>query len=187
MDEVQTFLETAIPEDVALAIAELACLAFGVSGTAFDKRMERMRSAPASTDLEVTSGRRIVVLDGARAVAHARTFVRVVHVADQSLPVLALATVCTHPDVRGQGLGAEVTRSALQLVGQPSWPEVSLFQTPVAAFYEKLHCQVIDNRFVNRQNLSDPESSPWQDPGVMVYPATYNWPNGTVDLNGEGY
>ncbi len=136
---------------------------------------------------ETITGRRFVIWEGDSIVAHARTFVRVVNAADAKIPVLALATVCSDPGQRGKGLGALITRKALELVQQVGWPDVSLFQTTVPGFYEKLNCRIVGNRFVNRLNIENAEANPWRNDTVMVYPAEFSWPDGLIDLNGPDY
>jgi len=61
----------------------------------------------------------------------------------------------------------------------------SLFQTCVPSFYERLGARVITNRIVNSLG-ADPEARPFWDPTIMVYPKTYDWPEGTIDLLGRG-
>lgn len=187
MSLIKEYLETELTFDVATLITELACLSFGTTGPSPEKRIEQILAACGSEDPEKVSGKRFVIMDGEKAVAHARTFVRVVTIGNQQLPVLALATVCTHPDVRGQGLGVEITNKAFEQIGQNGWPDVSLFQTPVAEFYERLNSRIVTNKFVNGLNTADPDANPWRDDTVMIYPADYGWPDGTVDLNGPDY
>lgn len=187
MSLINEYLETELTPDVATPIAELACLSFRSSGPTLEKRVEKILAACGSGDPEKVSGRRFVIWDGDQAVAHARTFVRIVTVADKQIPVLALASVCTHPDVRGQGLGVSVTKKAFELIGHSGWPDVSLFQTPVAEFYRKLNSRIVTNKFVDGTNITDPDANPWRDDTVMIYPAEYKWPGGTVDLNGPDY
>ncbi|MCP4774691.1 MAG: hypothetical protein GY880_10660 [Planctomycetaceae bacterium] len=80
-----------------------------------------------------------------------------------------------------------VTQKAFQQVATDAWPEVSLFQTPVPGFYQKLNSRLVTNRFVNRRNVDDPEANPWRDDQIMIYPSEFAWPEGTVDLNGCDY
>ena len=136
MSKIQVIVETELTLEQATPIAELACLAFGSSGPALDERIAKALSAKGSQDPENVTCRRFVIMEGDRAVAHARTFVRGIKIDSIEVPVLALASVCTHPDFRGAGFGVEVTNKALEQIGQDAWPDVSLFQTPVAKFYE---------------------------------------------------
>ena len=181
------YRESELTVELAKPIAELACLSFSSSGSTLEKRIQEMLAAQGSDDPEITSSRRFVIWDGDGAVAHARTFVRVVTVGGRQIPVLALASVCTHPEVRGQGLGVKVTKKAFERIGQPGWPDVCLFQTPVAEFYEKLNSRIVTNKFVDGSNMVFPDANPWRDETVMIYPSEYDWPQGTVDLNGPDY
>ena len=187
MHEITEYLETALDHRVAMQIATLSSRSFAASSRSLEERIEEMLDATGSDDPENTSGRRFVIWDGDRAIAHARTFVRKIVVGDQEIPVLALATVCSDPDLRGEGLGVLVTTRAFDQVGVEGWPEVSLFQTPAPRFYEKLNCRIVPNRFVNRRNTDDPEANPWRDDTIMIYPSQFNWPDGVVDLNGPDY
>jgi predicted N-acetyltransferase YhbS len=187
MPDTHEYAETGLTRDLAVAIADLSAKCFPDSIRTLEERVEEILAAAGSKDPEKTSGRRFVIWQGNRPLAHARTFVRHIFAGERDIPVLALATVCSDPQVRGQGLGKQVTLRALEQVGQPGWPAVSLFQTPVAPFYEKLNCRIVSNRFVNRRNAGDPEANPWRDDTVMIYPADFDWPLGIVDLNGPDY
>jgi predicted N-acetyltransferase YhbS len=71
-------------------------------------------------------------------VAEAEGFSReVVPEGGNPLRLLALASVCTHPDDRGQGLGERVVKAVLRRVDDGEFP-VALWQTGVPDFYEKL-------------------------------------------------
>jgi len=188
--EVKEYLETGLSESLAQSIASLTAISFTDSDRSLDERVADMLSATNSTDSEKVTGRRFVIWQDDRqtkAVAHARIFVREVIVDDQRIPVLALASVCSDPGQRGKGLGSTVTEAAFQYVGQMGWPDVSLFQTPVPAFYENLNCRLVTNRFVNQRNDAAPQAYPWRDETVMIYPAEFAWPACTVDLNGPDY
>jgi hypothetical protein len=64
---------------------------------------------------------------------------------------------------------------------------VSLFQTSARGFYEKLGARVVENDFCNRLDEEDPEGNPWNEPYAMIYPGTYDWPDGIIDINGARY
>ena len=64
---------------------------------------------------------------------------------------------------------------------------VALFQTAIPSFYQKLGARIIENKFINSKNKKEPESNPWWDRYIMIYPASYAWPTGIIDLNGGGY
>lgn len=185
-NDIQEIADSDLTEPIALQIATLAKRSFESSRT-LEERLDEMMNVKDRDDPEFVTGRRYLKWHGEQLVAHARTFIRKVFVEEQLIQVLALATVCSDPDLRGKGLGAEVTRAAFQLVGQTDWPGVSLFQTPVPKFYEKLNSRTVDNRFVNRLNEKDPDANPWRDDIIMIYPSEYEWPAGIVNLNGPDY
>ncbi len=150
--------------------------------------MQQILTQSGRPEDEIRTTRRFVLFDkDGQVVAHAKTFVRTIRHDHGQLPVLALATVCTDPDLRGQGLGAKVTKAAFQQIALSAWPDVSLFQTPVPVFYEKLNCRLVDNMFVDRTNVEAPEAFPWRDDKVMIFPADFNWPDGVIDINGSDY
>lgn len=129
---------------------------------------------------------RHLVWEGDEIVAHALTFERRVRCDEREMPVMALSAVCVSPEHRGRGLGAAVVRSAFQRVEEGEFP-VSLFQTPIPDFYEKLGSANVSNRFVDSRNRADPEARPWKDSSVMIFPGVHPWPEGVIDLNGPGY
>ncbi len=187
MNEIREYLESELTVELAGSIASVMCNAFS-SSKSLEQRIEILLNSGRGQGLETDSSRRFVIWDGPRAVAHAQTFIRVVKVDGQQIPVLALAGVCSDPTLRGKGLGAKVTRCAFEQLGDDGWPDISLFQTSVPGFYEKLGGRLVANPFVNRLNADDPQANPWRDDSVvMVYPATCDWPEGTVDLNGPCY
>ena len=114
--------------------------------------------------------------------AHSRIFRREISTERVPRSVGALASVCVHPDYRGRGWGADVVRAAFDYLPEMN-VEVALFQTAVPQFYEKLGCRIIDNRFHNHGDYDDVF---WDD-YKMIYPASFAWPDGEIDLNGPGY
>lgn len=187
MLEITEYKDTELTREIAEAIAVLCARSFKESKRSLPERVNEMLSFNGSQDPEHTTGRRYVIYEGQDIVAHARTFVRQVFVAEEPLSVLALAAVCSDPGRRGQGLGARITQAAFQRVNQNGWPQVSLFQTPVPEFYKKLDCRLVGNRFVNRRNVTDPNANPWRDPNVMIYPSAFEWRPELVDINGPDY
>lgn len=129
---------------------------------------------------------RHLVWQGGELVAHALSFERPVTSAAGDLPVMALSAVCVSPGHRGRGHGVAVARSAFRRVERGEFP-LSLFQTPIPEFYEKLGSRNVANRFVDSRNKADPEKNPWRDPWVMIHPGDSVWPGGLIDLNGPGY
>ncbi|MCL2701710.1 MAG: GNAT family N-acetyltransferase [Phycisphaerae bacterium] len=149
-------------------------------------------SAPAPS-LEWPAGQaeRVFLLrrDG-QVVATSRFLPRRIYTQQGPLDVLALAGVKTHPEFRGLGLGSAVVRAALSHVDRGAFP-VSLFQTGVPEFYEKLTCRHVTNPFTNRL-AADPaktpwSESPWWEAHAMIYPAAYPWPEGPIDLCGPAW
>lgn len=130
--------------------------------------------------------RRYIAWDGEKPLAHALTFSRKIYIGEKPLTVLALAGVCSSPEVRGQGLGKTIVECAFSRIHSGEF-EVSLFQTDVAEFYNKLGGRVITNKFCNRKNTEDPDAWPWWGEEIMIYPATFPWPEEKIDLNGRGY
>ncbi len=114
--------------------------------------------------------------------AHALLFRREIRAPNGVLPIGALATVFVHPDYRGRGWGEAAVRAAFNFLPELG-AQVSLFQTGVPHFYEKLGARTVSNRFFNGEN---PENPFW-DSCEMIYPASFAWPDGAIDLNGPGY
>ena len=141
----------------------------------------------ASVDRAADSNsKRFVLWEDDQAVAHALTFEREIFTTGGSLKQMGLAAVCVAESRRDEGLGAQVMRKAFEQVDNGVWP-VSVFQTPVPGFYEKLGGRIVDNEFVNSKNEENPQANPWWVGEVMIYPAEFPWPEGRIDLNGGGY
>jgi len=129
---------------------------------------------------------RYVVWDKFTAVAHALTFERPVITDAREISVMALSGVCVLPNYKGKGLGAEIVRRTFGRVHGGECG-VCLFQTTIPAFYKKLGATLVTNRFINSKNKNHPDANPWHDEWVMMYPRSYSWPGGPIDLNGPGY
>ncbi|MBN2510024.1 MAG: GNAT family N-acetyltransferase [Spirochaetales bacterium] len=134
-----------------------------------------------------------VVYEGSELLGTAYIEERIITVGDKELPVAALGGVCTHPDVRGRGLGALAVRKVFEAVDAGEYP-VCLFQTSfkVEPFYLKLGAARITNRIVN--SLARTGLPPRQmrrqvfwDDVVMIYPGTFCLPSGDINLQGPGY
>ena len=107
----------------------------------------------------------------------ARTFEHTIGYGDAERAIIALASVCSHPDRRGDGFGDAVVRAAFERVDNAGVP--ALFQTPVPEYYERFGCQLIDNRITT----SKPGAKSFQDPWAMIYPASPGWNNAAlIDL-----
>jgi GNAT superfamily N-acetyltransferase len=129
---------------------------------------------------------RYVVWDKDKAVAHALTFERPVITGAGEISVMALSGVCVFPSYQGKGLGAEIVCRTFGRIHGGEFG-VSLFQTTIPEFYEKLGATLVTNRFVNSRNKNHPDANPWHDEWVMMYPRNCPWPQGPIDLNGPGY
>ena len=79
-----------------------------------------------------------------------------------------------------------IVQEAFKRVDQGEFP-VSLFQTTLPQFYEKLGAVEVKNRFVNSKNNDAPNANPWTDDHVMIYGNNSLWPEGQIDLNGKDY
>jgi predicted GNAT family N-acyltransferase len=159
-----------------------------------DRARKQVRQGSADRAL------RYVVWDGNRAIANGKTFTRMIKTEKGPLQVMArmiktekgplqvmaLSCVCVASERRGEGLGKAIVLEAFRRVDDGKFA-VSLFQTSVPAFYEKLGARVVENRFCNRLDENDPEGNPWMEPYAMIYPASFDWPDGTIDINGPRY
>ncbi|NJN44465.1 MAG: GNAT family N-acetyltransferase [Anaerolineae bacterium] len=113
-------------------------------------------------------------------------FAREIHTKSGTLGVGALSGVCTHEQYRSRGFAAQTVRAAFARVDQGLYP-VSLWMTTVPGFYEKLGARVIHSTWVNGKNPDNPTADPWPDEVKMIYPASYPWSEGVMDLNGGVY
>jgi GNAT superfamily N-acetyltransferase len=186
MTIVETYLDSALTDAQLEAITRLLLHIWPAEGNTFDEilkfvfdRRERLKGTEEESI-------RFVLWEGTEALAHARMFGRVIHTQAGALRVGALSSVCVHEIHRGKGYGADVVKAALALVDRGVYP-VSLWQTEVAGFYEKLGARVITNPFVNSKNPEKPDENPWYVEAKMIYPANYPWPEGVIDLNGNAY
>lgn len=131
------------------------------------------------------SVRHLISIDG-QLVGHAFTFERPVISEHRTFPVMALSGVCVSPSHRRHGIGAALVRDAFRRVEDGEF-EVSLFQTTIPLFYERLGAVAVGNQFFDSRSQGTPGISPWNDEYIMIYPSTYTWPAGRIDLNGPGY
>ena len=119
-------------------------------------------------------------------VGYAEIFPRTVFTEKGPLEVWGLGSVCVDESRRGAGIGRKVVEACFAQIDLIE-NGVSLFQTQVPGFYEKLNCQRVNNLFTNGKNLENPNKNPFWDEFTMVYPKDYPWPDGKIDLNGKGY
>lgn len=139
-------------------------------------RLERMATAYAGQEQQQWH----LGIDDNRVVAVARTFHRTVAIGRTPTTVLALASVCSDPEVRGHLWGTAVTAAAFTRSSDDGLP--CLFQTGVPDFYGRLGAVLLGNEIVT----SVPGTEPFDDPFAMVYPATTPWPkDAAIDLLGN--
>ena len=149
-------------------------------------RPQPVSAPPPAIDWPPERASRIFLIrHGEPIVATSRFLPRRVRTSRGPLDVLALAGVQTHPEFRGRGFGRAVVRAALAYVDRGIF-DVSLFQTGVPEFYEKLACRRVSNPFTNAL-AADPAGVPWWEHNIMIYPAEYPWPEGPIDLQGPGW
>ncbi len=122
-------------------------------------------------------------IDGAgQVVAVARTFEHTIGYGDNERPIIALASVCSNPDRRGEGFGDAVVRAAFERVDASGVP--ALFQTPVPDFYDRFGSRLIDNDIFT----SKPGANSFDDPWAMIYPAQTDWGDTQpIDLRTDGW
>ncbi len=143
-----------------------------------EARLERVATAYAAQEQQQWH----LGIDDHRVVAVARTFHHTVTVGPTSTAVLALASVCSDPAVRGDGWGTAVAAASLKRSIDEGLP--CLFQTGVPDFYGRFGAVLLNNEIIT----SVPNTEPFDDPFAMVYPATTSWPaNSVVDLLGNGW
>ena len=140
-----------------------------------ERRMRRTRE-PDSPQL--SDHRLHVVRQDARVIAMARSFRRTIACDGHPLAVMALASVCVDPRLRGRGLGEAVVRSAWERLDAAA--AISFFQTGVPGFYERLGGRRIANPIVSSGR------SFWE-PHAMIAPGSASWPAGIIDLLGDGW
>lgn len=118
-------------------------------------------------------------------IGYAESFPRPIKVDKQEITILGLGAVCVHPDYKGKGLGALLVKATFERVDKQEFA-VALFQTAVPGFYEKLNCKTINNKIIN--SLAEiPDSNPFWDPYVMIYPRQFIGFQEEIDLLGAGY
>lgn len=191
MAEVQIYNESELTDEQIAAVVTLTNSVWPKEELTLEQRIEQTTALIRSPERPGIHPLRFVVWDNESAIAHALVFERVVHVLDdndkpiQSINVLALAAVCTDHNHRGAGLGVAVAKAAFGQISDRR--PVSLFQTGVPKFYEKLGGRIVSNPFVNLLNEENSQANPWWDVEVMIVPGSFGWPDGKIDMNGAGY
>lgn len=177
---------------VDLSLARVSALAVLINEAFPDPpctRDERVRQFLALREKRAMA--LFTVWDRDVAIASAGISMREIGTERGPLRVMALAAVCSAVARRGEGWGRMVVQAAWGEVDRGRFP-VALFQTSVPRFYDRLGARTVDNRFVNSGEL-DPRpgrgtrEDPWWNPHIMIYPAAFDWPAGTIDLQGPGY
>jgi predicted N-acetyltransferase YhbS len=183
---VETLDRRKMTEVDARAVAELLVKVW--PRRTFDERLEiLMNQWRDYRGPEAEFPRALVIRENGRIIAHATAMPRTIGTSQGDITIMALASVCSDPNMRGRGLGETVIRAAFDTVDHGPFAH-SLFQTSrqVQPFYEKLGGGLVTNRIVNSL-ADDPTRNPFWDEIVMRYPAAKPWPNGDIDLRGPGY
>ena len=119
-------------------------------------------------------------------VGYAESIPLTIKIESHCLDVWGLGGLNVHPGWRRQGFGRVIVEAVFKRIDSSEYP-FCLFQTGIPQFYDKLGCKLINNKFINSNNQVDPNANPFWDDYVMIYPATTNWPSGTVDLLRKGF
>jgi predicted N-acetyltransferase YhbS len=177
-----------LSESDAHSIAQLLVRVWPKENRPLDYRVDQLfQRRQLDSGKEAQAPRSLVIRDGQRMVAHAAVMPRTVGTPNGELTLLALAHVCTDPNVRGKQLGKQIVQAVFALVDDGTFP-FSLFQTTeqVKPFYQRLGSCLVGNRFIN-STCPDNQESPFHDPVIMRYPDGNGWPEGVIDLRGPGY
>lgn len=195
MPKVEIYKESELTDSQLEAVATLTNSIWPKEGLTIESKIEQVKQQARMPERVETNPVRFVVWEGKAAIAHTLVFDRQVHLLDehdaiiQRINVVALAGVCSEASRRGEGLGLAVVKAAFERINAQR--PVSLFQTGVPQFYEKLGGRIVDNQFVNLLNEDEPLANPWRDEQAMIVPGIcdqqFEWPNGKIDLNGPGY
>lgn len=115
-------------------------------------------------------------------VAVGRTFNHRISIGEDPREIVALASVCSDPDRRGEGFGDAVVTAAFDRVAVEA--RVSLFQTPVPEYYERFGSIIVNNEIIT----SIPNAEPFEDPWAMIHPGDADWDDSAViDLLAPGW
>ena len=119
-------------------------------------------------------------------VGYAESIPLTIKIGSNWLEGFGLGGLNVHPGWRRQGFGRVIVEAVFKRIDASEYP-FCLFQTGIPHFYEKLGCRVIENKFINSNDHEDPYKNPFWDDYAMIYPATADWPSGTVDLLRKGF
>ncbi len=128
----------------------------------------------------------ILYLDSGKIFAHAMSFIREIKTDYGLMKILAIKGIAVKPEYRDKNFGKKIVLDAFSSLDTKNL-NLSLFQTGVPSFYKKLGARTVKNRFINSLNSEDPQSNPWWDKEVMIYPGSAEFPDGVIDLLGSGY
>lgn len=182
--DVETVLQADLSEEDRALLNQLSAAVYPPEVlAAFD--IPASAPAPEIDWPEARRSRRFLIRRDGRIVATSLLLPRRIRTPRGLMDVLALASVKTHPDLRHKGLGRAVVQAAFACVDDGAFP-LSLFQTGVPEFYEKLGARQVENPFVNSLG-QDPRRRPWWDKVAMIYPTDAHWPDGEIDLLGPGW
>lgn len=151
-------------------------------GPDLDARLQRIEDSSSPT----SELRWHLLFDDEEVVAVARTFRHAVSLGGdpktaEAQSVIALASVCTDPGRRGEGLGEAV---ALEALARASEDVPALFQTGVPEFYEQLGARRISNAITT--SLEGARS--FHEPAAMIFPADAPWDDeAAIDLRIAGW
>lgn len=126
------------------------------------------------------------VFEGKELIGYAESFPIHIKIVNKEADVMGIGAVCVNPEYRGKGLGALLVNSAFSRVDNNEYP-LCIFQTGVSHFYLKLGCKIITNKIINSRNAEAPNANPFWDEYTMIYPTTFLWPSGIIDLLGPGF
>ncbi len=185
MTPLQIYKESTLTEKQLVSTTRLLYEVFVTDERTFEEvlimvkeRIEKRKGTPGEST-------RVVIWENEEPVAHAGYFGREIFTPTGAIYVGALWGVCVWGSHRGKGLGRQIVQPFLDQIERGTFP-VGLWQTEVPDFYNKLGARIIANPFINSQDLENPQD-PWPDEVKMIYPATYPWPEGPIDLNGPAY
>ena len=157
MNKVESIAIRSLSESDARSIGELLVRVWPKEHRPLDYRIDQLLQRKDLDSGKATQApQSLVIRDGGRMVAHAAVMPRTVGTPTGELTLLALAHVCTDPDVRGKQLGKRIVQAVFSLVDDGTFP-FSLFQTTnqVKPFYLRLGACLAENRFIDSTN---PES-----------------------------
>ena len=120
--------------------------------------------------------------DGTSLRAVARTFLHAVTLDGNPVEIVALASVCSDPNHRGQGWGDAVVNAAFERVDSEGRP--AFFQSPVPKYYERFGARTVQNKIFTSIDGADAFSDPW----AMIYPGDSSWEDtARIDLCAPGW